>query len=166
MQGSAAWLWDRTQRSYHNHGILGLINPAYLPCHFLSRNGKGLSQVPQPGFFSSSWRRAKPRTLSRLFHSFFHYMVAAIWTIPLSNSSQNWASDKLHENYPSGLSMNYFFYLFGCRFLGFSSPRIAWTIHSMSSVFSMVAPTWCHGPNWGNPFGRMLTELTSELTIL
>ena len=34
MQGSAAWLWDRTQRSYHNHGILGLINPAYLPVQF------------------------------------------------------------------------------------------------------------------------------------
>ena len=37
-QGGAAWLWDRTQRSYHNHGILGLINPAYLhlPFQFLS----------------------------------------------------------------------------------------------------------------------------------
>ena len=39
-----------------------------------------------------------------------------------------------------------------CRFLGFSSPRIAKTIHFMSSVFSVVTPTWCHGPNWGNPF--------------
>ena len=29
-QGSAAWLWDRTQRSYHNHGIPSLINSAYL----------------------------------------------------------------------------------------------------------------------------------------
>ena len=34
----------------------------------------------------------------------------------------------------------------------------------MSSVISMVAPTWCHGPTSGNPFGRMLTELTSEVT--
>ena len=29
-------LWDRTQRSYHNHGVLELINPAYLHCFFSS----------------------------------------------------------------------------------------------------------------------------------
>ena len=39
-------MWDRTQRSYHNHGILGLINPAYL-----------LST-----FQFSSWAVANPRT--------------------------------------------------------------------------------------------------------
>ena len=32
-------------------------------------------------------------------------------------------------------------------FQGFSSQRIAKRIHVLSSVISMVAPTWCHGPN-------------------
>ena len=36
----------------------------------------------------------------------------------------------------------------------------------LSSVISMVAPTWCHGPIWGNPVGRLLTEWTSEFTVL
>ena len=48
--------------------------------------------------------------------------------------------------------------------MGFSSQPIRWWINFLSSVISMVAPTWCHGPTWGNPFGRMLTELTSEFT--
>ena len=34
----------------------------------------------------------------------------------------------------------------------------------LSSVISMVAPTWCHGPIGGNPFGRLSTDLTSEFT--
>ena len=37
--------------------------------------------------------------------------------------------------------------------------------HFLSSVISMVAPTWCHGPIGGNPFGRLLTEWTSESTV-
>ena len=34
---------------------------------------------------------------------------------------------------------------------GFSSHRITSVIHFLSSVICMVSPTWCHGPNWGNP---------------
>ena len=30
LAGECGMIVDRTQRSYHNHGILGLINPAYL----------------------------------------------------------------------------------------------------------------------------------------
>ena len=30
--------------------------------------------------------------------------------------------------------------------IGFSSQRITTMIHFLSSVISMVAPTWCHGP--------------------
>ena len=37
--------------------------------------------------------------------------------------------------------------------------------HFLSSVISMVAPTWCHGPIGGNPVGRLLTEWMSEFTI-
>ena len=53
-------MWDRTQRSYHNHGILGLINPAYLhlPIQF------------------SSWEVANPRTTSPIFTScFFNHLI-------------------------------------------------------------------------------------------
>ena len=36
----------------------------------------------------------------------------------------------------------------------------------LSSVISMVTPTWCHGPIGGNPgSGRLLTDLTSEFTV-
>ena len=31
VHGSAAWLWNRTQRSYHNHGISKLITSTSLP---------------------------------------------------------------------------------------------------------------------------------------
>ena len=47
---------------------------------------------------------------------------------------------------------------------GIQFPTDAMKDQFLSSVISMVAPTWCHGPTWGNPFGRMLTELTSEFT--
>ena len=35
--------------------------------------------------------------------------------------------------------------------MGFSSQPIRWWIYFLSSVISMVAPTWCHGRIWGNP---------------
>ena len=35
-QGSAAWLWDRTERSYHNHGIL--VWSTQRTCHFCLSN--------------------------------------------------------------------------------------------------------------------------------
>ena len=38
-----------------------------------------------------------------------------------------------------------------CMWGGFSSERITSMIHFLSSVISMVTPTWCHGANWGNP---------------
>ena len=39
----------------------------------------------------------------------------------------------------------------GFAWQGFSSHWITTRIHFLSSVISMVAPTWCHGPVWGNP---------------
>ena len=68
-------------------------------------------------------------------------------TIFISQLGQNCASDKLLENYSSLLSLHWLSTCSVCRFLGFSSPRIAKTIHFMSSVFSVVSPTRCHGPN-------------------
>ena len=49
---------------------------------------------------------------------------------------------------------------------GFSSCRITIMIQFLSSVISMVAPTWCHGAIWGNPFQGewWSTVLTSEFT--
>ena len=34
----------------------------------------------------------------------------------------------------------------------------------LSSVISMVAPTWCHGAIWGNPLRWVSTVLNSEFT--
>ena len=54
----------------------------------------------------------------------------------------------------------------GCCFKGFTSQRITELIPVLPSVLSMGAPTWCHVPNWGHLLGRMLTDSTSELTLL
>ena len=45
----------------------------------------------------------------------------------------------------------YFPISFGSACMGFSSRPIRWWIYFLSSVISMVAPTWCHGPTWGDP---------------
>ena len=79
MQGSAAWLWDRTQRSYHNHGILGLINPAYLQHHFNFRQ----------------WQPAKPRTGTTNFKStgIFSCTGVAIWH-HFQSITMDWAASE------------------------------------------------------------------------
>ena len=61
-QRSAAWLWDRTQRSYHNHGILGLINPAYLPAFQFLR----LDSFPITSFFH--FGDIRPSGFNKPFH--------------------------------------------------------------------------------------------------
>ena len=50
-------------------------------------------------------------------------------------------------------------------YMGFQFPTDPTKDQFLSSVISMVAPTWCHGPTWGNPCGECWTELTSEFTI-
>ena len=44
---------------------------------------------------------------------------------------------------------------------------LQWSSSVLVSVWvSMVAPTWCNGPIWGNPSGRMLTNGPLNLHIL
>ena len=44
--GSAAWLWNRTQRSYHNHGISKLITSTYLPSKWNLHGGQQMFGCP------------------------------------------------------------------------------------------------------------------------
>ena len=108
----------------------------------------------------SVWQAAKPRTAPDPF--VLQYMVAAIRTTILF-----WVRTAFQNS--SFRFQHVFMYLFDrrlrgqfweflylvprpvCCFQGISSHRIALTILVLSSVLSMVAPTWYHGPAWREP---------------
>ena len=80
--------------------------------------------------FLQSWPKATPRTLQWLFSIFGTYLEASLVAIVFS------------ECFPLIIRFSFFNYCFP---VNFADPFL-------SSVISMVAPTRCHGPIWGNPY--------------
>ena len=104
--------------------------------------------------FLRTWQRAKPRTLTGQL-----FILGTLWICFCSlfyvfgTYGQVFAHDLNYWNFIIKVEYSYMeIYLtsliwFNCMFTGFSSQRITPMIQFCSSVISMVAPSWCHGPS-------------------
>ena len=152
------------------HSIsLGLC-PTKLPVKWDIQLGQ--LDVPAIFEFSVKWQPAKPTTghLILLLHGFRNLTTISLLVIwmaiyALQSISECWTPDELFRSGPystfhtfslgipkitSKRTLYYLGLVWFCMH-GIQFPTDPMMDHFLSSVISMVAPTWCHGPIGGNP---------------
>ena len=116
------------------------------------------SRLPQSVFFCiRTFLSFSPKPCRRQYYWFFGLFHRCIWIISSKPRRRYIFDDDLgHGNHSEvlllfvGCIVNFIVSYLICMFQD-SVPAGSYNDPFLSSVISMVAPTWCHGAIWGNP---------------